>query len=243
MLFLLICFFGDPVWIDVPVLIPMEQCKGSTVLADIESRMPPNHQYAFPNAPMTWAHETTHGLNSNLRSGKPGCNALYVLNGKAMVIKEPKGRLSAVAQLIPPSLRGPSFRLYLIEQRRYWDDTPTYLCDEWTAYINGSCCGREISENGWHFELLQAINFTVYSVAMARSVSTSDPSYDHTQLREFIKYNAGRVHWLIDRLDESGEDDTHVRQIRAYLAEWRTGTESANLRKFAVEYLGEDLLP
>jgi len=242
MLFLLICFFGDPVWIDVPVLRPMEQCRGSTVLADIESRMPAGHQYAFPSMPMTWAHETTHGLNSNLRSGKPGVNAFYVLNGKAMVIREPKGRLSSVAQLIPPSLRGPSFYLYLIEQRRYWDDTPTYLCDEWTAYINGSCCGREISENGWHYELLQAINFTVYSLAMVQSVSASDPSYNHTQLREFVRYNAGRVRWLIDRLDESGEDDAHIRQICAYLAEWRTGTESASLRAFAVEYLGEELL-
>jgi len=242
MLFLLICFFGDPVWIDVPVLRPMEQCRGSTVLADIESRMPAGHQYAFPSMPMTWAHETTHGLNSNLRSGKPGVNAFYVLNGKAMVIREPKGRLSSVGQLIPPSLRGPSFRLYLLEQRRYWEADPTYILDEWVAYINGSCCGREISENGWHFELLQAINFTVYSVAMAESVSVSDPNYDHTQLREFVRYNAGRVRWLIDRLDESGEDDTHIRQIRAYLAEWRTGTESASLRAFAVEYLGEELL-
>lgn len=239
---LLLCVCGEPAWIDVPVVRPMEQYKGSTVLADIESRMPANHQYAFPLMPMTWAHETTHGLNSNLRSGKPGFNVFYVLNGKAMIIKEPRGRLFAVAKMIPPSLRGPSFQLYLIEQRRYWDDTPTYMLDEWVAYINGSCCGREVSENGWHFELLQAINFAVYSLAMAQSVSASDPTYDHTQLREFVKYNAGRVRWLIDRLEESGDDDTHVRQIRAYLAAWRTGTESAILRAFALDYLGESML-
>lgn len=239
---LLLCFFGEPVWIDVPVFRPMAQCRGSTVLADIESRMPANHGYAFPSLPMTWAHETTHGLNSNLRSGKPGVNAFYVLHGKAMLIREPKGRLSSVSQLIPPSLRGPSFQLYLIEQRRYWDDTPTYLLDEWVAYINGSCCGREISENGWNFELLQACNFSVYSLAMAQSVSVSDPTYDHTQLKEFIRYNASRVRWLIDRLEESGDDDTHIRQIRAYLATWRTGTESAGLRAFAAEYLGQSLL-
>lgn len=242
MFFLLLCFVGDPVWIDVPVLRPMAQCRGSTVLADIESRMPANHGYAFPNMPMTWAHETTHGLNSNLRSGKPGVNAFYVLHGKAMLIREPKGRLSSVSQLIPPSLRGPSFNLYLIEQQRYWECEPSYMLDEWVAYINGSCCGREISENGWHFELLQAINFTVYSLAMAHAVSASDPTYDHTQLREFVKYNAGRVRWLIERLDESGDDDTHVRQIRAYLAAWRTGTESASLRAFAAEYLEQSLL-
>lgn len=240
--FLLLAFFGDPMWIDVPVLRPMDKVRGSTVLADIESRMPAGHGYAFPSMPMTWAHEATHGLNSHLRSGKPGCNAFYVLNGKAMLIREPRGRLSSVSQLIPPSLRGPSFYLYLVEQRRYWDDTPTYMLDEWAAYINGSCCGREISENGWHFELLQAINFTVYSVAMAQSVSASDPTYDHTQLREFVKYNASRVRWLVDRLEESGDDDTHVRQIRAYLAAWRTGTESASLRAFAADYLGESML-
>lgn len=241
---LLLCFFGDPVWIDVPVLRPMEQCRGSTVLADIESRMPAGHQYAFPSMPMTWAHETTHGLNSRLRSGKPGVNVLYCLNGRAIIIKEPKGRLSAIARLIPPSLRGPSFHLYLVQQQRYWEMYPTYLADEAVSYTNGSLAGRqcECERNSWHYELLQAITFNVYLIAMAQHVTAADPQYDHTQLKAFIGHNAKRTLNLWNELDVSGEDDAHIRQIRAYLQQWRTGTESASLRAFAACYLGESLL-
>lgn len=239
---LLLCFFGEPNWIDVPVLRPMATVRGSSHLADIESRMPAGHHYAFPSMPMTWGHETTHGLNSNLRMRNPGCNVLYVMAGKACVIREPKGRLSAIARLIPPKLRGPSFQLYLVEQQRYWECEPTYLLDEWVAYVNGSFVGREVKENGWHYELLQAINFTIYSIAMANAICGSDPQYDHTQLRAFIQYNADRTLKIWSELDASGADDTHVRQIRAYLAEWRTGTESASLREFALKYFGQSLL-
>jgi hypothetical protein len=174
--------------------------------------------------------------------GKPNCNAIYCMDGKAAIIKEPRGRLSAVAIRIPQSLRGPSFSLYFIQQGRFWETEPTYHLDEWVAYINGSIVGREVKENGWHYELLQAINFTVYSIAMAQAVSASDPSYDHSQLRGVIDYNSERVLKIWDELDASGADDTHVRQIRAYLAAWRTGTEAAELRAFAKEYLGRSIL-
>jgi len=220
----------------------MEKVQGSTHLADIESRMPAGHHYAFPTMPMTWGHMATHGLSSNLRQRNLGCNVLYVMDGKACVIREPKGRLSAIARLIPPKLRGPSFQLHLIEQPRYWEYEPTYLLDEWMACTNGSLVGREVKENGWHYELLQAINFCVYSLVMANSICGSDPQYDHTQLRAFIAWNAERTMKIWNELDASGVDDTHVRQIRAYLQEWRTGTKSASLREFAMKYLGQPLL-
>ena len=237
-----VCFFGEPVWIDVPIVRPMATCRGSSALADIESRMPAGHQYAFPTMPMTWGHETTHGLNSNLRMGKPGCNVIYCMDGKAATLKEPKGRLSAVATKIPKSLRGPSFNLYLVQQRQYWETIPTYILDEWTAYVNGSIVGREVKEDGWHFELLQAINFTIYSLAMAQAVTASDPSYDHSQLRGLIDYNSQRVLKIWNELESSGADGSHIRQIRAYLDAWRTGTEAAELRKFAQEYIGRSVL-
>ena len=239
---LLVCFFGEPVWVDVPVLRPMKSVRGSTALADIESRMPAGHQYAFPSMPMTWGHEVTHGLNSNLRMGRPNSNAIYCMDGKAAIVKEPRGRLSAVAARVPKSLRGPSYQLYLVQQRQYWEMEPTYILDEWTAYVNGSLVGREVRENGWHFELLQAINFTVYSLAMAQSVTASDPNYDHSQLKGIIDYNSDRVMRIWQELDSSGADDMHVRQIRAYLTAWRTGTESAELRAFAQQYLGRSVL-
>lgn len=232
---------AEPTWINVPVLRPMEVVKRSRVLADIESRMPPNHGYAFPSMPMTWAHETSHGLASRLRMQQGGrkCNVLYCLQGRAAVIDEPRGTLSAVAKLVPRSLRGPSFKLYLVEQQRYWQNEPTYMLDEWTAYINGSECGSEVAEDGWHYELLQACNFCVYSLAMAQAVSTSDPQYDHTQLRAFVRFNIGRTRAIWQRLEASGVNDRHVQQIRAYLNTFRTAAEAQSLRDFAEKYLGK----
>jgi hypothetical protein len=174
--------------------------------------------------------------------GKPGCNAIYCMDGKAAIVKEPRGRLSAVASRIPQSLRGPSFNLYLVQQRQWWEMEPTYILDEGTAYVNASLVGREVKENGWHYELLQAINFTIYSLAMAQAVTASDPAYDHSQLKGLIDYNSERVMRIWNELDASGADDTHVRQIRAYLAAWRTGTEAAELRAFAQQYLGRSVL-
>lgn len=228
----------EPQWIQVPVLRPMDKVKGSTVLADIESRMPAGHGYAFPAMPMTWAHETSHGLASRLRQQQGGrVNVLYCLNGRAAVIREPRARLSGVAALVPRSLQGPSFRLYLVEQRRYWENEPSYVLDEWTAYINGSECGRQVRENGWHYELLQACNFCVYSLAMAQHVTAVDPQYDHTQLRAFIGFNLDRTLAIWKQLEASGVDDSHVRQIRAYLKTFRESDEARPLREFAQRYL------
>lgn len=235
MFFLLICVCVDPVWIDVPVLRPMATCRGSIALADIESRMPAGHQYVFVNAPMTWGHEVSHGLASCLRMQHGSrCNVLYVMRGKAIKVAEPKTTLWNVGKLVPDSLRGPSFQLYFGEQRRYWDDTPTYVLDEWTAYVNGSEVGFELREDGWEYELLQAFNFGVYAIAMARSVELEDPEYDHTQLKALIAHNWQRIADLYKRANNIGR----MERIEVYRDRWFVGIEADKLRAFAEQYLG-----
>jgi hypothetical protein len=232
-LFAWIC--SEPVWIDVPAIQALDKCRGSAGLADIESRMPVAHGYQFPNAPMTWAHETSHGLASCLRMQHgSGCNVLYVMRGKAIKVAEPKTTLWKVGKLVPNSLRGPSFQLYFGEQRRYWDDTPTYVLDEWTAYVNGSEVGFELQEDGWEYELLQAFNFGAYAIAMARSVELEDPEYDHTQLRALITHNWQRTADLYKRANNIGR----MERIEVYRDRWCVGIEADKLRAFAEQYLG-----
>jgi len=236
----------EPRWIDVRPLRDLgNRWRGGRVLSDIECRMPAGHQYAFPSMPMTWAHESTHGLNSSLRmaeyrKARRKVNALYCLDGRAVVIDEPKGRLSAVARSLPRGLRGVSFQLYFGRQLQWWDTTPSYCLDEWVAYTNGSLCGREVREHGWHYELLQAINFSIYALAMAQEVTASDPTYDHEQLREFIAWNALRTMTIYRELIESGGRGTHVEGATRYLATFLGSEEARGLRDFARKYLGEE---
>ena len=80
------------------------------VLADIESKMPVGHQYKNSDK-ITWGHETTHGINSRVRNFYHTAgnirNAFYCLDGKALLLSEPKGLfLHDVARKIPKSLRG-----------------------------------------------------------------------------------------------------------------------------------------
>lgn len=117
------------------------------VLKELEERMPRGHQYQDSDR-ITWAHETTHGLNSRIRNlhHKPGMpnNAFYVLHGLAIIAEEPPKTLRDVANAIPRELQGGIYRLYLVNQQRWWNDRPLYVWDEWSAYQNGSLCRMEL---------------------------------------------------------------------------------------------------
>ncbi len=135
--------------VDVPVIQKNVSPSLGTVLGDIESRMPPGHIYRFPDDLITWAHETTHGLNSRVRNAnyKPGTtpNAFYVLEGKALLLQEPKGLLlSDVARRIPTALRGKIYKLYMIDQQSGWNDRPLYMWDEWVSYANGTAARTDL---------------------------------------------------------------------------------------------------
>jgi len=130
-------------FVDVPVIQNNVNPTLGAVLSDIESRMPRGHIYRFPDDLITWAHETTHGLNSRVRNanyeqGKVK-NAFYVLDGKALLLEEPRGfLLSDVARRIPTVLRGKIYKLYMIDQQSGWNDRPLYMWDEWVSYANGT---------------------------------------------------------------------------------------------------------
>jgi len=149
-------------FIEVPQI--RDSNVGSDVLDDLESRMPPNHIYRDVDR-ITWAHETTHGLNSRLRQkydedryeyhmvvldeklvyqSRSGYNAFYVLEGKSVILKEPDITISDVAKRIPQNLRGNVYNLYLIRSQSDWNNSPLYLYDEWVAYSNGSACRSDL---------------------------------------------------------------------------------------------------
>lgn len=211
-------------------------------LNDIESHIQAGHNYRFSSMPMTWAHETTHGINANIRNKFYNSqyiqSGFYCLEDRCVLILEPKGtKISRFATKIPNVLRGPSYDLYLRQQLKYWENHPLYILDEWVAYTNGTACGQEVGEDGWYFELLQAHNFNVYAIYMAKQIEEDCPDYDSTQLKAFLRWNTQRVF----ELTKNATEDTSNRldKVRAYLKTIRTSPDAEPLRIFSRKYFGD----
>lgn len=174
---------------------PVEKKQESLkpTLADIDSQLDSGHHYRHSNK-MTWAHETTHGINARLRNARRGrLNAFYCLDNQAVYIVEPNILIEHVAPRIPRIVRGLSYNLYLNQQRRWWNDRPLYILDEWVAYTNGALAGKEYGLPEWEYELHRAHNFNIYAITLLKVVEEKDPNYDRTELQRFIKWNIERV--------------------------------------------------
>jgi len=145
-------------------------------------------------------HETAHGIHSDYRNEyqkKLGyeLNALYCLNGKIILVEEPKTTIRHIIPLVPEKLRSYRWKLYFVEQLPHWNDKPTYILDEWVAYILGSKCAVDDHIKGIKTHKSDAISgcldFSIYATAFAMSVKKHDPSYwaSHPEFKEAIRYN------------------------------------------------------
>lgn len=153
----------------------------------------------------TNAHETTHLINSDIRNGVSGpkTNAFYIGDDKAVVVKEPKIRKSRAIEFIPQNLRAYRFETYVSGQQA-WDDTPTYIFDEWVAYINGGSVSVDDAESGkkheWTDAVLPSIEFSIYAVGVAMAVEKHDREYwdSNPQFKTFVAWHLKRSHdlWL-----------------------------------------------
>jgi hypothetical protein len=168
-------------------------------LLDIDSHLPEEFGDHYSSRDLiTHAHETTHGINTYLtnrynRTGKPAYG-FYVGDDRAIVLVEPKVKLSQVAALIPKSVRGSRYKLYLDEQRQYFENHPLYIFDEWTAYVNGARAGIEQarrSPTAWDRRddaVVGALELTIYALGLARAVEEHDPGYlkKYPEFRAFL---------------------------------------------------------
>ena len=145
-------------------------------------------------------HETVHGIHSDVRNEyekKLGyrLNALYCLDGNVILLKEPKITIRHVIKYVPEELRSYRWNLYFVQQLPNWDDQPTYILDEWIAYILGSKCAVNDHELGINTHRSDAISgcldFSIYAVAFAMAVKEHDPNYwmNHPEFKETIKYH------------------------------------------------------
>lgn len=220
-------------------IVPRSRLHGMPgVIADLEGHMPENHPYRDSDR-ITWAHETTHGLHSRLRQlfaplGRR-VNAVYVLRDRALALDEPAHTLQFVGENVPPSLRGEVYPQYLVQQRRYWQNEPLYVLDEWVAYANGS--ETAIEENlPTHGELQFMSEFVNYALVLnwcAWDKHAGPESAD--ALRDFVQWHTDRCYGLVDAAERAGRDVSAARRWQDRL---RQAQDAEDLREFCRRYYG-----
>ena len=110
----------------------------NNVYTDIQAHYYDSYDYTCDDKSGT-VHETTHGINAYLRNKYPKYNWFYVLNDRAFRLKLHNVKtLTQVARAVPQQQRTSTYKLYLVDQARYWNEIPSYICDEWSAYHNGT---------------------------------------------------------------------------------------------------------
>ncbi len=194
----------------------------SPIIADIESHLPAGHPYRDSDR-ITWVHEGTHGINSQLRNlyGKP---AFYVLRNRAIVLQEnPRGTIYQVSKMVPISLRGEIYQLYLIDSQRWWNNEPEYLWDEFCAYTNGAEARRQLHIRDRQETVRYMVESIVYSATVVRAAKSKDK-----QTRRFLM-------WQIERSMKL----YHASGIRsAYLDRLRRSADATELRVYMRDYFG-----
>lgn len=152
----------------------------------------------------TNVHETAHGIHATYRNIyykalKTRVNALYMLEGRIAIVKEPEFLIEHIRPHVPAPLQGYRFQLYFVEQLRYWNDRPLYVFDEWTAYI----CGGESAVDDFSRANLTTgadsvsgcLEFSVYAVAtyLAAKQRAADYLQQEPQLKRVLHYNLTRA--------------------------------------------------
>lgn len=217
----------EPEWTEyLPIQKSVDLSLGA-ILADIESHMPKGHQYRDSDR-ITWGHETSHGIASQLRQ-KFGMDGFYCLQDRAVLMQKPNVTIRQVASMVPASLRGKVYQLYLVQQQQHWNNDPLYIFDEWIAYTNGCEVRTDLGVEEQASTVEFTFEFNVYSIALAKVVQESQPDYDDKQFKALLMWNLERSMDLYR--DEPG--------AKAYWSKFMENQDAEGLRKFARDYFGE----
>ncbi|MFA5758549.1 MAG: hypothetical protein WC942_04205 [Clostridia bacterium] len=181
------------------IVQPVRNMPGNSILIDVQNQLVSGHPYNDPD-PITTVHECTHGINSRLRGlyHKP---SFYVLKNRAFIFHEVPGTLRDVANKIPINLRGDVYKLYLVDSRRWWNDTPSYVFDEFVAYTNGSIARYELGIPTRIESIKYMMEFVIYSYYAATTPES----------KEFWAWNTRRA-WALYEL--SGVKLPYVESIQ-----------------------------
>jgi hypothetical protein len=165
-----------PTFVDFPAV--RQANKGGKILSDIISHLPAGNIYEDADL-ATSGHESTHGINSAIRQKFQGMDGYYCLENRAVTLKKPPLRLTTVAQSVPRALRGDVYKLYFVDQVRYWDDDALYCLDEFDAYTHGTMVGIENNLNRGESGQYMA-EFAVYALCLAKATHSANSEIHQT---------------------------------------------------------------
>ena len=152
----------------------------------------------------TNVHETAHSIHNELRNyykrllKDNKLNVIYLLNSKAAIVSDANITIKMIQPYVYKPLRSSRYSLYLEKQTAFWNDSPTYILDEWNCYILGAECAIDDFLQNKNLEktnvLSGALEFSVYTLAMCLAIQDHDPDYwiNYPQFKALVKYNLMR---------------------------------------------------
>lgn len=181
------------------------------ILVDVDSHIA-NNIYRDEGY-VTWAHETSHGIASDIRNKFNARCGLYALRDRAIIIREPPNvKLVDIAARIPAQYRGSSFNLYFGQQLRDWNNWPLYVLDEWVAYTDGAAVRAELGIRERGDTVTSMVEFNTYVLFLATSFKVDDP-----QFRKFVIWNSIRVKQIYEsnkRIGGIAGAEAYVNRLR-----------------------------
>jgi len=150
---------------------------------------------------------------------------------KAAIINEPNTTISAAARLVPQSLRGEVYNLYMVQQASSWGDTPLYVLDEAVAYTNGSAVRADLSIKNRGETVQYMLEFNVYSICVSQASKSKDP-----QFKNFLRWHLERTMKLYHTNSKIGD----ISGAKSYLAKTRTNQDAEGFRSFTRRYFGKE---
>ena len=194
---------------------------------------------------MTNAHETNHMLNNEVRNATgEKDNTIYLDNGKAALVLEPKMNSGKIRNYLPEFVKKKAssrYQTYLVNQTSSWPEV-LYQFDEWGAYRTDARVVDELVKAGTFDQARQgevctldgAIEFMYFGSAAVQALKVNEPDYLQyeqfkagyallaEQTMEYFKKYAGDQKFdcsatpIFDHFRDSSEN----KEIRETLREW-----------------------
>lgn len=165
-----------------------ESNLGQKSLDDLERHMPENHIYRDNNK-ITWAHETTHGLNQHLTNKfAPNARCYYIYENRYVIVPKPNMSLLNLYGRIPDFVRRDTAVLLHYFQNNTWDNSE-YILEEWVAYVNGCYARQDLKIESDDSEITFALMFNVYALYLSLYE-------DNQEVLAFIRFNSERLRYI-----------------------------------------------
>lgn len=228
--------------VDVPVAGWDGEDHGSPFYRDVMSH---SGRKFTRDTPTTNAHETQHFMNAEVRNRTAARdNVIYVGEGKAGLVPEPRMHAREVRNYVPPTLRRVSlYDLYVVRQvDSDWSET-LYLFDEWSGYRADIRVAVEMKRAGKLGALGNevcvgdgALQFLHFGAAAVAALKEKEPAY--LQDQQFKAMFALLAEETVGYLKEGAGVRTIDCEGSRYLDLFRTSQEAERNRLVIREWMG-----